>query len=65
MIKIQNYSDCNISYLQGEYKKMSPLTKCDTIAPNLEINKIRFRHIDPDVHADMGYKNGIDRSRNA
>ena len=44
---------------------MSPLTKCDTIAPNLEINKIRFRHIDPDEHADMWYKNGIDRSSNA
>ena len=44
---------------------MSPLTKCDTITPNLEINKIRFRHIDPDVHADMWYKNVIDRSRNA
>ena len=42
---------------------MSPLTKCDTIAPILEINKIRFRHID--VHADMWYKNGIDRSRHA
>ena len=46
-------------------KKMSPLTKYDTIAPHLEINKIRFRHIDPDVHADMWYKNGIDRLRNA
>ena len=34
---------------------MSPLTKCDTIAPNLEINQIRFRHIDPDVHADIWY----------
>ena len=47
--------------LQGESKNMSPLTKCDTIAPNLEIN----RHIDPEVNADMWYKNGIDRSRNA
>ena len=44
---------------------MFPLTKCDTIAPNLEINEIIFRHIDPDVHADLWYKNGIDRSRNA
>ena len=44
---------------------MSPLTKCDTITPNPEINKIRLRHIDPDVHADMWYKNVIDRSRNA
>ena len=44
---------------------MFPLTKCDTIAPNLEINEISFRHIDPDVHADLWYKNGIDRSRNA
>ena len=30
---------------------MSPLTKYDTIAPNIEINEIRFRDIDPDVHA--------------
>ena len=44
---------------------MSPLTKCDTIAPNLEINEILFRQFDPDVHADLWYKNGIDRSRNA
>ena len=44
---------------------MSPPTKCDTIAPNLEINEINFPHIDPDVHADLWYKNGIDRSRNA
>ena len=44
-------------------KKMSPLTKCDTITPSLDINKIR--HIDPDVHADMWYTNVIDRSRNA
>ena len=29
-------------------KKKSPLTKCDTIAPNLEICETRFRHIDPD-----------------
>ena len=41
---------------------MSPLTKYDTIAPNLEINEIR--DIDPDVHADLWYKNGIDRSQN-
>ena len=44
-----------LSTLQGESEKMSPLTNCDTIAPNLEINKIRFRHIDPDVHADIWY----------
>ena len=50
--------------LQGESKKMSPLTKYDTIAPNLEINEIHFRDIDPDVHADSRYKNSIDRSRN-
>ena len=41
------------------------MTKCHIIAPNLEINEIRFRHIDPDVHADLWYKNGIDRSKNA
>ena len=35
---------------------MSPLTKCETIAPNPEINEIRFQHIDPDVHADLWYK---------
>ena len=46
-------------------KTMSPLTKCDTITPNLAIKEIRLRHIDPDVHADLWYKNGIDRSRNA
>ena len=51
--------------LQGESKKKSPPTKCDTITPNLEIHKIRFRHIDPVVHADIWYKNVIDRSRNA
>ena len=28
---------------------MSPLTKYDTIVPNMEIHKIRFRDIDPDV----------------
>ena len=55
---------CHV-FVQGESKKMSPLTKCDTIAPNLEINEIRFRHIDPAVHADLWYKNGIDRLRNA
>ena len=49
----------------GWAKTKSPLTKCDTIAPNLEINKIRVRHIDPDAHADMWYRDGIDRSRNA
>ena len=43
---------------------MSPLTKYDTIAPNLEINEIHLRDIDPDVHADSRYKNSIDRSRN-
>ena len=26
--------------------------------------KIRFRHIDPDVHADLWYQIGIDRYRN-
>ena len=53
--------------MQGESNKNYPLTNCDTIAPNLEINEIRFRHIDPDVHvhAELSYKNGIDRSRNA
>ena len=40
---------------------MSPLTKYDTIAPNLELSKIRFRDIDPDVYADSRYKNDIDR----
>ena len=43
---------------------MSPLTKYDNIAPNLEINEIRFRDIDPNVHADARCKNSIDRSRN-
>ena len=45
---------------------MSSLTKYDTIAPNIEINEIHFRDIDPDVHvhADSRYKNSIDRSRN-
>ena len=43
---------------------MSPLTKYDTIAQNLEINEIHFRDIDLDVHADSLYKNSIDRSRN-
>ena len=38
---------------------MSPMTKCDTIAPNLEIHEIRFRHINPDVRADLWYDNGI------
>ena len=37
---------------------MSPLTKYDTIAPF-----IRFRDIDPDIHADSRYNNSIDRSR--
>ena len=46
-------------------KKISSRTKCDTIAPNLEINEIRLLHIDPGEHADLWYKNGIDRSRNA
>ena len=50
--------------IQGESKKMSPLTKYDTIATNLEINEIRFRHIDPDIHADSRYKTSIDRLRN-
>ena len=43
--------------------KMSPQTKYDTIAPNLEINEIHFRDIYPDVHADSRCKNSIDRSR--
>ena len=43
---------------------MSPLTKYDTIVPNLEINESRFRDIDPEVHADSRCKNSIDRSRN-
>ena len=52
-------------YIYRVSKKKSPLTKCDRIAPNIEINEIRFRHIDSDVHADLRYQNGIDRSRNA
>ena len=36
---------------------MSPLIKYDTIAPDIEKNEIRFRDIDPDVHADSRYKN--------
>ena len=35
---------------------MFPLTKCETIASNFAINEIRFRHIDPDVHVDVWYK---------
>ena len=46
-------------------KKKCPLWQNVTLSPNLEINDIRFRHIDPDEHADFWYKNGIDRSRNA
>ena len=43
--------------IQGESKvKKSPLTKYDTIAPNLEIIEILFRDIDPDVHADSRCK---------
>ena len=49
--------------IQSELKK-SPLSKYDTIAPNLEINEIHFRDIDPDVDVDSRYKNGIDWSRN-
>ena len=45
-------------------KKNVPSDKYDTIAPNLEINENHFRDIDPDVHADLRYKNSIDRSRN-
>ena len=45
-------------------QKMSQLTKYDTIAPNPEINDIRFQDIDPDVHADSRYKNSSDQSRN-
>ena len=48
----------------GWVKKMSPLTKYDTIAPILKINEIHLRDIDPDVHADTRYKNSIDRPRN-
>ena len=44
----------------GRVKKMSPLTKYDTITPNIEINEIRFRDIDPDVHADSRYKYSIE-----
>ena len=40
-----------VGYLYRVSQKKSPLTKYDTIAPNLEINEIRFRVIDPDVHA--------------
>ena len=43
---------------------MFPLTKYDTIVPNLEINEIRVRDFDPDVHADSRYKNSMDRSKN-
>ena len=35
---------------------MSPLTKYDNIAPNLEINEIRFRDLDPDLQADTRYQ---------
>ena len=38
---------------------MSPLTKYDTIVPDQEINEIRFRDIDPDVHADSRYIRGV------
>ena len=34
-----------------------------TIAPTVEINEIRLRYIDPDVHADSQYQHGIDRLR--
>ena len=37
-------------------KKMSPLTKYDNIAPNLEITEIRFRDLDPDLQADTRYQ---------
>ena len=33
-------------YMYRVSKKKSPLTKYDTIAPNLEINEIHFRDID-------------------
>ena len=35
---------------------MSPLTKYDNIAPNLEINEIRFLDFDPDLQADTWYQ---------
>ena len=37
-------------------KKMSPVTKYDNIAPNLEINEIRFRYLNPDLQADTRYQ---------
>ena len=60
--KLNNYGirdrvELAIEASTGWVKKMSPLTKCGTIA-------FRFRHIDPDVHADLWYKNGINRLRN-
>ena len=56
---------CTLFNYAGRVKtKMSPLTKYNTIAPNLAINEIRLKHIDPDVHADPRYITGIDRSRN-
>ena len=54
------------THYAGWVKKKSPLTKCEAITPNPEINEIRFQHIDPDVGMLIcGTKNGIDRSRNA
>ena len=45
---------------------MSPLTKCETIAPNPEINEIRFStHWSWCTCRFVVQKNGIDRSRNA
>ena len=54
MVTLTIDHDCE--KVQGESKKMSPLTKYDTIAPNVEINEIHFRDIDPDVHTDSRYK---------
>ena len=51
------------SLCTGE-SKQSHLTKYDTIAPNLEINEIRFRNINTDVHGDSRCKHVIDRSSN-
>ena len=48
----------------GWVKKKSPLTKYDSIAPNIEKNEICFWDIDPIVHVYSRYKNSIDRSRN-
>ena len=44
---------------------MSPLTKCETIVPNPEINEIRFVTLILMYMPICGTTNGIDRSRNA